>query len=298
MNDMENNIAEEPTEDEPTPVAAPLEPVRNEPDDIEPVIVVDNVGMDFDGRTILNKINFEVYPGETVVIMGGSGCGKSTLLRIMVGVYSATRGRVSLFGEDITDMTQREMDRLRMRFGILFQSGALYTSMTVGENVALPMKEHTDLAPDIIDIMVKMKLELVGLRDFGDLMPSQISGGMQKRVGLARAIALDPEIIFYDEPSAGLDPIVAGVVDMLIMDLSKKLGVTSVVVTHDMNSAFKIADRMFMLYEGRVVETGTPEEIKTSDNPIIKQFINGSPDGPIPLRMSKTEFAKDLMGQE
>jgi len=263
----------------------------------EPIIRLENVGIDFEGRTVLDDISFDITPGQTVVIMGGSGCGKSTLLRLIIGAYQPTRGRVFLFGEDITDLNEKEMNRLRLRFGILFQSGALYNSMTVGENVALPMREHTDLDDDIIEIMVKMKLELVGLRDFGDLMPAQISGGMQKRVGLARAIALDPEIIFYDEPSAGLDPIVAGVVDMLIMDLSKKLGVTSVVVTHDMNSAFKIADRMFMLYQGNVIATGTPEEIKGSEDPAVKQFITGAPDGPIPLRMSKTDFAKDLIGE-
>ena len=262
----------------------------------ESVIRVENVGMDFEGRTVLDDIDMEIYPGETAVIMGGSGCGKSTLLRIMVGAYQPTRGRGFLFGQDLTELSEKEMDKLRLRFGILFQSGALYNSMTVGENVALVMREHTDLEDSIIDIMVKMKLELVGLRDFGDLMPAQISGGMKKRVGLARAIALDPEIIFYDEPTAGLDPIVAGVVDMLIIDLSKKLGVTSLVVTHDMNSAFKIADRMFMLYQGNVVARGTPEEIRTSDDPVVKQFITGAPDGPIPLRMSKTDFAEDLIG--
>lgn len=264
---------------------------------VEPIIRVENVGIDFEGRTVLNDISMDILPGETVVIMGGSGCGKSTLLRIIIGAYQPTRGRVLLFGQDISGLPEREMDKIRLRFGILFQSGALYNSMTVGENAALPMREHTDLDDNIIDIMVKMKLELVGLRDFGDLMPAQISGGMKKRVGLARAIALDPEIIFYDEPSAGLDPIVAGVVDMLIMDLSKKLGVTSVVVTHDMNSAFKIADRMFVLYGGNVVATGTPEEIRNSDDPVVKQFITGAPDGPIPLRMSKTDFAKDLIGE-
>jgi len=269
---------------------APAEPKR------EPVIRVENVGMDFSGRTVLDSVGMDVYPGETVVVMGGSGCGKSTLLRIMIGSYQPTRGRVLLFGQDITHLSDKEMDKLRLRFGILFQSGALYNSMTVGENVALPMHEHTDLDDSIIDIMVKMKLELVGLRDFGDLMPAQVSGGMKKRVGLARAIALDPEIIFYDEPSAGLDPIVAGVIDMLIMDLSKKLGVTSVVVTHDMNSAFKIADRMFMLYQGRVVAQGTAQEIRNSADPVVQQFITGAPDGPIPLRMSKTDFGKDLIG--
>ncbi|HUW58775.1 MAG TPA: ABC transporter ATP-binding protein [Planctomycetota bacterium] len=274
-----------PSDEQPTPRAA------------EPIIRVENVGIDFEGRTVLDDISMDIHPGETAVIMGGSGCGKSTLLRIIVGAYRPTRGRVCLFGQDTTELTENEMDKLRLRFGILFQSGALYNSMTVGENVALPMHEHTDLEDSIIDIMVKMKLELVGLRDFGDLMPAQISGGMKKRVGLARAIALDPEIIFYDEPSAGLDPIVAGVVDMLIMDLSKKLGVTSVVVTHDMNSAFKIADRMFMLYQGNVVARGTPDEIRNSDDPVVRQFITGAPDGPIPLRMSKTDFAKDLIGE-
>ncbi|KPJ52563.1 MAG: toluene ABC transporter ATP-binding protein [Planctomycetes bacterium DG_58] len=277
------------TEAEETPQTTPAQ--------TEPVIRVENVGIDFEGRTVLDEISMDIFPGQTAVVMGGSGCGKSTLLRIIVGAYEPTRGRVFLFGQETTDLTPEEMDKLRLRFGILFQSGALYNSMTVGENVALLMREHTDLEDSIIDIMVKMKLELVGLRDFGDLMPAQISGGMKKRVGLARAIALDPEIIFYDEPSAGLDPIVAGVVDMLIMDLSKKLGVTSLVVTHDMNSAFKIADRMFMLYQGRVVAQGTPEEIKTSEDPVVKQFITGAPDGPIPLRMSKTDFAKDLMGE-
>ena len=262
----------------------------------EPVIRVETVGMDFSGRIVLDSVSMDVYHGETLVVMGGSGCGKSTLLRVMIGSYQPSRGRVSLFGQDITNLSEKEMDKLRLRFGILFQSGALYNSMTVGENVALPMHEHTDLDDGIIDIMVKMKLELVGLRDFGELMPSQISGGLKKRVGLARAIALDPEIIFYDEPSAGLDPIVAGVIDMLIMDLSKKLGVTSVVVTHDMNSAFKIADRMIMLYQGRVVASGTAAEIKSSADPVVQQFITGAPDGPIPLRMSKTDFGKDLIG--
>ena len=278
-------MSETPREEKPKPASN------------KPIIRVENAGIDFEGRTVLDEINMDIYPGETVVIMGGSGCGKSTLLRIIVGAYTPTRGRVHLFGQDITELSEKEMDGLRLRFGILFQSGALYNSMTVGENVALLMHEHTDLDDSIIDIMVKMKLELVGLRDFGELMPGQISGGMKKRVGLARAIALDPEIIFYDEPTAGLDPIVAGVVDMLIMDLSKKLGVTSVVVTHDMNSAFKIADRMFMLYQGHVVGEGTAEEIRNSDDPVVQQFITGAPDGPIPLRVSKTDFAKDLMGE-
>ncbi len=263
----------------------------------QPVIRVEHAGLDFDGRAVLEDVSLEVFPGETAVIIGGSGCGKSTLLRLMVGAYRPSRGKVFLFGHDLSEAAEKDLDKLRLRFGILFQSGALYNSMTVGDNVALPMREHTDLAADIIDIMVKMKLELVGLRDFGELMPEQLSGGMKKRVGLARAIALDPEIIFYDEPTAGLDPIYAGVIDMLIMDLSRKLGVTSVVVTHDMPSAFKIADRIFMLHQGRFVAGGTVAEIRGSADPVVQQFITGAPDGPIPLRMSKTDFARDLMGE-
>ena len=175
-----------------------------------------------------------------------------------------------------------------------FQGSALFDSMSVGENIGLPLREHTKLEDSVIDIVVKMKLELVGLRGFGNLMPSEISGGMKKRVGLARAIAMDPEIVFYDEPTAGLDPIVAGVIDKLILDLSKKLSITSVVVTHDMGSVFKIADRIAMLYEGKVVEVGTKEEIKNSKNGIIQQFITGNPDGPIKFFQQKDDYLEQL----
>ncbi|MBM4087373.1 MAG: ATP-binding cassette domain-containing protein, partial [Planctomycetes bacterium] len=205
-------------------------------------------------------------------------------------------GSICVFGKEITTMSEAELNEVRKKFGILFQSGALYNSMTVGENVALPMREHTELDDNIISIMVKMKLELVGLRDFDHLKPAQLSGGMQKRVGLARAIALDPEILFYDEPTTGLDPITAGVINQLIVDLSDKLGVTSLVVTHDMNSAFMVADKMMMLYEGKVVQQGTPDEIRNTSNPLVKQFISGAPDGPIPLRRSSKEYALDLVG--
>ncbi|HLU49953.1 MAG TPA: ABC transporter ATP-binding protein, partial [Planctomycetota bacterium] len=222
------------------------------------------------------------------------GSGKSTLLRTMIGALEPTGGRVLLFGEDLHQASEAEVDHLRRRFGILFQSGALFNSMTVGENVALPLEEHTDLAADIIRIMVKMKLELVGLRDFEDLMPAQISGGMKKRVGLARALALDPELLFYDEPGAGLDPIVAGVIDELITSLQKKLGVTSVVVTHEMGSAFRIADRMVLLFDGRIVAEGTAEDFRQSTDPYVRQFILGEPDGPIPLRRSRVSYERDL----
>ncbi len=261
----------------------------------EVVIDVRDVHVSYDERSILAGINLVAYRGEILVIMGGSGCGKSTLLRSIVGAEEPLKGSVQMLGEEIYKLEEAPLNTLRKRFGILFQSGALYNSMSVGENVALPLREHTDLDDEIIRIMVKMKLELVGLRDFENLRPAQISGGMKKRVGLARALALDPEIIFYDEPGAGLDPVVAGVIDKLIMDLSQKVGVTSIVVTHEMGSAFRIADRMIMLHEGRVVAEGTPEEMRTSTHPLVKQFINGEPDGPIPLRRSRIDYAEDLL---
>jgi phospholipid/cholesterol/gamma-HCH transport system ATP-binding protein len=259
------------------------------------VIRLSGVKKAFGEREILRGVDLDVRRGETLVIMGGSGCGKSTVLRHMIGVLSPDEGGVEVFGQDLGDVTDDDLGAIRRRFGILFQSGALYNSMTVSENVALPLREHTDLDEEIIRIIVKMKLEMVGLREAESLMPAQLSGGMRKRVGLARAIALDPEIIFYDEPTTGLDPIVCGVIDKLINDFKHGLGVSSVVVTHDMNSAFRIADRMVMLYEGRVVASGSPEEMRTNGDDLIKQFINGEPDGPIPLKLSKLDYEADLM---
>jgi phospholipid/cholesterol/gamma-HCH transport system ATP-binding protein len=261
----------------------------------EVVIRVKGLHVVLDGRQVLSGVDLEVYRGETLVVMGGSGCGKSTLLRTLIGALEPSEGTVEVLGRNLYALDDGSLNAVRRRFGILFQSGALYNSLTVGENVALPLREHTDLDEEIIRIIVKMKLELVGLRDFEALMPAQISGGMKKRVGLARALALDPELIFYDEPGAGLDPVVAGVIDKLIVDLSRKIGVTSVVVTHEMGSAFRIADRMVMLYEGRVVSQGTPEEVRSTTNPLVKQFINGEPDGPIPLRRSRVDYEADLL---
>jgi phospholipid/cholesterol/gamma-HCH transport system ATP-binding protein len=248
----------------------------------------------FGDRTVLDGINLKVYRGETLVIMGGSGCGKSTLLRHMIGNIKPTSGTVELLGEDITDLYDSQLDNVRKKIGMSFQSSALFDSMTVAENVSLPLKEHTNLAQSVIDIMITMKLELVGLRGFEDLLPSELSGGMKKRVGLARAIAMDPQIVFYDEPTAGLDPIVAAVVDKLIKDLSEKLSFTSVVVTHDMKSVFEIADRVAMLYQGKVLEVGTCDEIKNSKNPMVQQFITGSFDGPIHFFQQKDDYLEDL----
>lgn len=247
----------------------------------EVIIEVRDLVKSFDGRRILDGVNLKIYKGQIMVIMGGSGCGKSTLLRHIIGSYSPDGGSIFIKGKDITTLKESEFDKIRKSFGMVFQNAALFDSMSVKDNLALPLREHTKLAEDIIKIMVKMKLELVGLRGFEHFMPSQLSGGMRKRVGLARAIVMDPEIVFYDEPTAGLDPIVAGVIDKLILDLSKKLQITSVVVTHDMKSVFSIADRIAMLYKGRVIAEGTPEEIKSADDPRLLQFISGNPEGPI-----------------
>src|SRR3989338_3817051 len=263
--------------------------------DKEVVIKADGLTKKFGDRSILNGMSLEIYRGETFVIMGGSGCGKSTFLRHLIGALKPDSGKVYMLGKDLAQLDEDGMDKLKKRIGMCFQSAALFDSMTVGENVSLSLREHTQLEKSVIDIVVKMKLELVGLRGFEDLMPSQLSGGMRKRVGLARAIAMDPEVVFYDEPTAGLDPIVAGVIDKLIMDLSKKLSITSVVVTHDMKSVFSLADRVAMLYEGRVLEVGSPDEIKKSVNPSVRQFISGSPDGPIKFFQQKDDYLEHLI---
>ena len=262
----------------------------------ECIIDVRHLRKHFGSKVVLEDVSFTVERGTVCVVMGGSGSGKSTVLRHLIGAYKPDSGEIYLDGEEITGLHERELQRVRRKFGMLFQGGALLNSLTVGENVALPIRHHTDLPEETIEIMVKLKLELVGLRDAEHLKPSEISGGMQKRVSLARAIALDPKIVFYDEPSAGLDPIVSGVIDKLMTDLTDKMGVTSLVVTHDMQSAFRIAHKMIMLHRGRIVATGTPEEIQGSSDPLVRQFITGAPDGPIPLRMSQKDYQEDILG--
>jgi phospholipid/cholesterol/gamma-HCH transport system ATP-binding protein len=265
-----------------------------------PVIEVTNLVREFHGRRVLNGLSFEVMKGDTMIIMGGSGCGKSTLLRHVIGSMKPTSGSIKLFGEEITGMDEQELSRIRRRFGMLFQSGALLQSMTVGENVALPITEHGNLDPSIVDLMVKLKLEMVGLTGFEHLKPAEISGGMKKRVGLARALALDPELLFSDEPTAGLDPIMVSVVDILTKEMTRKLGVTAVVVTHDMTSAFRIGTKMIMLgtgpNQGKIIAAGTPDEIRANPNGEVQQFINGEPDGPVPLKLSKDDYVTRLIG--
>ena len=265
-----------------------------------PVIEVTNLVREFHGRKVLNGISFKVMKGDTMIIMGGSGCGKSTLLRHVIGSMKPTSGSIKLFGQEVTTMNEDALAGIRRRFGMLFQSGALLQSMTVGENVALPILEHGKLDPSIVDLIVKMKLEMVGLTGFEHLKPAEISGGMKKRVGLARALALDPELLFSDEPTAGLDPIMVSVVDILTKEMTRKLGVTAVVVTHDMTSAFRIGTRMIMLgtgpNQGKIIATGTPDEMRASSNGEVQQFINGEPDGPVPFKLSKDDYVTRLLG--
>ncbi len=262
-------------------------------------IQVHDVTKCFGGRTVLDAIKLQVYDGETLVILGGSGSGKSTLLRLMIGNVLPDGGDIIVHnGKNLRQMNGNELDEYRKSIGVLFQSGALFNSMSVAENVALPLREHTDLPEETIEIMVKIKLELVDLREHADKMPAQLSGGMKKRAGLARAISLDPKILFYDEPSAGLDPVTSAEIDQLIIDLNRKLGVTSVVVTHEMDSAFRIADRMVLLDRGKFVISGTPEEMRDSTDPLVRQFVHGLTEGPLTDRRRTGGYEVDLLGDE
>jgi phospholipid/cholesterol/gamma-HCH transport system ATP-binding protein len=269
-----------------------------------PAIRVRQLVKRFGERAVLDGVTFDVRPGETMVVMGGSGCGKSTLLKHMIGAMTPDSGHVELLGQNLSELDESGMDQVRKKFGILFQSGALFNSMTVGQNVALPLREHTTQDDEIIEIVVKMKLELVGLRHAADLMPAEISGGMKKRAGLARAMALDPKVLFYDEPSAGLDPVTSAEIDQLMIDLSRKLHVTSVVVTHEMDSAFRIADRMVMLDKGKVLRVGTRDEFAAirdsapsgeTANDVIRQFLRGESEGPITRRRMDSGYAEDIL---
>jgi phospholipid/cholesterol/gamma-HCH transport system ATP-binding protein len=228
----------------------------------------------YGGREILHGLTFEVRQGETVVVIGGSGSGKSTMLRTLVGLEKPSSGRVLVKGIDIAKASAREMDAIRKRIGLAFQGGALIGSMSVGENIALPLLEHTRLERSTIQVMVRIKLEQVGLSGFEDFSPSQLSGGMKKRAAFARAMALDPEILFFDEPSAGLDPITAAGIDELILSLKKAYAISMVVVTHELASAFLIADRIILIDHGTIVAMGPAEEVKNSRHPRVRQFLD------------------------
>jgi len=241
----------------------------------KPVIELQGLHKAFGGQVVLDGIDLRIYAGQTTVILGESGTGKSVLIKHMVGLLRPDRGRVVFDGLPISEMTERQLSQVRRRFGFLFQGGALFDSMTAGENVAFPLRQHTKLSEEDIQRIVAEKLTMVGLTSIENKKPGELSGGQKKRVALARAIALNPEVIFYDEPTTGLDPIRADVINELILKLQRELGVTSVVVTHDMNSAYKVANRMLMLYQGRFIADGTPEQIRRCADVRVQRFIAG-----------------------
>jgi phospholipid/cholesterol/gamma-HCH transport system ATP-binding protein len=232
-------------------------------------------------KKVLNGVDLDIETGETMLVMGRSGSGKSVLLKHIIGLMTPDQGSIQIDGVEIVGLREAKLNEVRRRFGMLFQSAALFDSMTVGENVALPMREHMKFKEAEIQRRVAERLEWVGLKDVEAMRPASLSGGMKKRVGLARALAIDPSYMLYDEPTTGLDPIMADVIDHLILDLKERLGVTSIVVTHDMSSAYKVADRMALLYEGRVVFLGTPDEVRSTDDPLVRQFVEGSSEGPM-----------------
>src|SRR5947209_9074784 len=251
----------------------------------EAMISLRNLRVSYGEREILHGIGLDVMSGETLVILGGSGSGKSTLLRTLVGLERRSSGEIWLKGKNIAAISEAEMDEIRKKIGMSFQGGALFGSMTVGENVALPLREHTKLEESTIEIILRLKLEQVGLAGFEYYMPSQLSGGMKKRAAVARALAMDPEILFFDEPSAGLDPIIAAGIDQLILELKQAFRMTIIVVTHELASAYLIADRMVLIDKGNIVAIGTTEEMRASTQPRVRQFLD---------RVAEPEVAREL----
>jgi phospholipid/cholesterol/gamma-HCH transport system ATP-binding protein len=232
-------------------------------------------------KQVLNGVDLEIDKGETVVVLGPSGTGKSVLLKHILGLMTPDEGSIEVDGEEIVGRSESDMTQIRRRFGMVFQGAALFDSMTIGENVGLALKEHTQLSEAEIEQRVTERLEWVGLRNVEEKKPSDLSGGMRKRAGIARAIVMDPQFVLYDEPTTGLDPIMADIIDTLICDLQERMSVTSIVVTHDLKSAFKVADRMAMLVGGRIVFSGTPDEVRSTQDPVVRQFMEGTSEGPI-----------------
>ncbi len=253
-----------------------------------------DVSFAYDRRQVLRGITMTVPRGKIVAIMGGSGCGKTTILRLIGGQLKPRSGKVLVSGQSVPDLEPDALYALRRRFGMLFQFGALFTDMSVFENIAFPLREHTELPEELIRDLVLMKLQAVGLRGAAQFMPSELSGGMARRVALARAIALDPMLVMYDEPFAGLDPISLGVVGQLIRELNDALGITSVVVTHDVYESLKIVDYLYFVSEGRIVAEGTPDAVRASKDPFVRQFVDGEADGPVPFHYPARAYSKEL----
>ncbi|HEU0187673.1 MAG TPA: ABC transporter ATP-binding protein [Gallionellaceae bacterium] len=257
-------------------------------------VEIRDVNFSYDTRPVLQGINMSLPKGRMIAVMGLSGCGKTTLFRLISGVLKPTRGHIKVGGQNIHELDQKGLYDLRRRMGVLFQFGALFTDMSVYENVAFQMREHTDLPEEVIHDLVMMKLHAVGLRGTHHLMPSELSGGMARRVALARTVALDPGLILYDEPFAGLDPISLSVVGDLIRRLNDALGATSVIVTHDIQESLKIVDYVYFIASGVIRAEGTPEEIRASGDPFVRQFVHGEVDGPVPFHYPGTEYKQDI----
>jgi phospholipid/cholesterol/gamma-HCH transport system ATP-binding protein len=260
------------------------------------IVEIDSLTFAYDARPILKGVDLAIRRGQVVAIMGGSGCGKTTLLRIIGGALRPTGGSAKVFGHGVDALTRAELFEQRRRMGMLFQFGALFTDMSVFDNVAFQMREHTDLPEEQVRDLVLMKLDAVGLRGAAGLMPSELSGGMARRVALARAVALDPALIMYDEPFAGLDPISLGVIARLIRRLNDSLGATSIIVTHDVQESLQIVDYVYFVAEGRIVAHGTPDEVRRSGEPFVRQFVNGEFDGPVGFHYQAGDYASDLDG--
>jgi len=244
-------------------------------------IRVVNLHKSFKANHVLRGVHLEVEPGESMVVIGGSGSGKTVLIKCIIGLIRPDEGQIYVDGLEITSLNEQKMNEVRKKFGMLFQGGALFDSMRIWENVGFGLRQQNRLNEEEVKRIASEKLRLVGLKNIEDLMPAELSGGMKKRVSLARAIAMEPEILLYDEPTTGIDPIMADAINSLIVQMREKLNVTSIAITHDMKSAYKIADRIAMLFQGKIIEVGTTEEIKNSPNPIVQQFIQGKSEGPV-----------------
>jgi len=259
-----------------------------------PLVDIADLHFSYGARPILSGVTMQFRRGKVIAVMGGSGSGKTTILRLIGGQLRPDSGTVRVAGQEIAAMNEKALYVVRRRMGMLFQFGALFTDMSVFENVAFPLREHTDLSDELVRDLVLMKLNAVGLRGAHELMPGEISGGMARRVALARAIALDPQLILYDEPFAGLDPISLGVTANLIRALTDALGATSVLVTHDVAESLAIADYVYFIASGKVAAEGTPDELSRSTDPFVRQFVDGAPDGPVPFHYPAQSFAADL----
>jgi phospholipid/cholesterol/gamma-HCH transport system ATP-binding protein len=260
-----------------------------------PIVEIEQVSFGYDAaRPVLRDINLAIPRGSVVGIMGQSGCGKTTLLRVIAAAYLPTRGKARVLGKVTSELDREGLFAMRRRMGMLFQFGALFTDMSVYDNVAFPIREHADLSEELLNDLVLLKLNAVGLRGAAHLMPTELSGGMARRVALARSTALDPQLMLYDEPFTGLDPISFGVIVRLIRELNDSLGATSVIVTHDVQEALGVVDYVYFMAAGRIIAQGTPDEIRSSSEPFVNQFVNGKPDGPVPFHYPAPDYVADL----